>query len=232
MATSIDVMENITPILKTCSFLDAIPEERYLNVLNCLKSRRKQFQKDDTILNIGDYRQLAGVILQGTAEISFLDEGGNQINVDHIPSGKVFGAVLVCSQQKPSPIRMRAVTDCDVLFLDFTVLLQNDLPPCPFRAQVASNLLRDFARQAQFLNQRLRIISQKRLRDKIKVCLQTQPMDGKGVIRLPFNRNEWADFLYADRSALSRELSRMSDEGIISYQGKLIQVLDPDFLKN
>ena len=232
MATSIDVMDDITPILKTCSFLDAIPETRYANVLNCLKSRRKQFQKDDTILNIGDHKQLAGVVLRGTAEISFLDEGGSQINVDHISAGKVFGAVLVCSQQETSPIRMRAITDCDILFLDFTVLLQNDMPPCPFRAQVASNLLRDFARQAQFLNQRLRIISQKRLRDKIKVCLQAQPMDASGTIRLPFKRNEWADFLYADRSALSRELSRMSEEGIISYQGKSIRILDPNFLKN
>lgn len=231
-ATAIKMMEDIYPILRKCSFLDGIPEERYPNVIGCLKGKRKQFQKDETILNIGDHQQLAGVVLRGTAEVSFLDENGSQINVDHISTGKVFGAVLACSQQESSPVRMRAITDCDVLFLDFTVLLHNDGASCPFRAQAASNLLRDFARQARFLNQRLRTISQKRLRDKIKVCLQIQPMDADGTIRLPFKRNEWADYLYADRSALSRELSRMSNEGIIAYRGQEIRILDPDFLKN
>lgn len=160
----------------------------------------------------------------------FYDENGNQINVNHISSGASFGLELACSRQTASPIQLRAVTDCQVLFISFEAVLSVDLPPCPYRSRVASNLLRDFARQTLFLNQKLRILSQKRLRDKIKVYLQSQEIDENGQVRLPFSRNEMADFLYADRSALSRELSRMQQEGILTYHGQDFHILSPEFL--
>lgn len=225
-------MEEIYSVLRNCSIFDGVPEEKYPKLLQRLKAKRIAFRKDETILNIGDQSQLAGIVLRGSVELSFLDEGGSQINVNHISSKGVFGTERACLQGDVSPMQLKAITDCEVLFLDFSVLMNDNSPLCPFRMRIAANLLREFAHQTRFLNQRLRIITQKRLRDKIKVCLQGQPMDPDGTIRLPFKRNEWADFLYADRSALSRELGRMSDEGIIAYQGQEIRILDGDFLKN
>lgn len=231
MATP-NTMEDIYPILRSCSFFEGLPEEKYPKLLNRMKAKRKFFAKEETILNIGDHSQLAGIVLHGTVELSFLDENGNQININHIHCGAVFSIELACLQGDLSPMQLKAVSDCDVLFLDFGVLLDANSPLCPFRMRVASNLLRDFAQQNLFLNQRLRIITQKRLRDKIKVYLQCQHIDTDGKIRLPFNRSELADYLYVDRSALSRELSRMCDEGIITCQGQTIQILSSDFLKN
>lgn len=202
-------MEEIYPILHRCSFFDGIPEEKYANVLFCLQGSRQFFSRSETILNIGESSQMAGVVLSGTVELIFYDENGNQINVNHISQGEMFGSELACSQRTPSPVQLRATTDCDVLFLNFATLLNVEAPTCPYRARVAANLLRDFARQTLFLNQKLRILGQKRLRDKIKVYLQGQPMKQDGSVTLPFSRNEMADFLYVDRSALSRELSRM-----------------------
>ena len=225
-------MENIYPVLRTCSFFDGIPEEKYPNVLTCLRARRQCFTKGSSIMNIGDHSTLAGLMLQGSVEVSLLDENGNQINVNHIARGEGFGMAMACSQQEACPIRLQAITDCEVLFLDFTNVLDPDAPFCPFRNRVAANLLRDMARQTIFLNRRLRIMGQKRLRDKIKVYLQYQRTQPDGTIHIPFKRNEWADFLYADRSALSRELGRMADEGILEVQGHQLRILDADFLKN
>ena len=92
--------------------------------------------------------------------------------------------------------------------------------------------MQEFARRLQFLNLRVRILSQRRLRDKIKVYLQTLPHTEEGLIHLPMNRNKLADFLYADRSALSRELSRMQEEGILEVKGRDLRLKDLTFLLN
>ncbi len=231
MATA-NMTEDVCSALRRCCLFDGIPEERYPRLLERLKAKRACFRRDETILHIGDRSKTAGVVLSGCVALSFLDEGGNRVTVRQMGAHDVFGTELACLQGDASSLHLGAVSDCEILFLDFSVLMSDRSPLCPFRMKIVANLLRDFARQTQFLNRRLRVIGQKRLRDKIKICLQGLPADASGTIRLPFKRNEWADYLYADRSALSRELGRMSREGLISYHGRTIQVLDRDFLKN
>ncbi len=225
-------MEEIYPILHNCSYFEGIPEEKYPHVLRCLQARKKSFARDSTILNIGEPSRMAGVVLQGVVELSFYDENGSLVNVNHISDSGVFGAELACSRQNASPIQLCAVTDCQILFLNFSALLDPDASACPFRQRMSANLIRDFAHQTLFLNQKLRIMGQKRLRDKIKVYLQCQKITADGTICVPFKRSELADFLYVDRSALSRELGRMREEGILSFQGQNICVLDRSFLLN
>ena len=100
-----------------------------------------------------------------------------------------------------------------------------------YQATLASNLLRDFARQNFFLNRKLRIMSQKRLRDRVKVYLRGQGVAPDGVICVPFSRSEWAEFMGVNRSALSRELSNMQAEGILEIVGKDVRILDKSFLQ-
>ena len=224
-------MNDIYPMLHQCSFFDGIPEDKYPNVLSCLRAIRRAYPRGTSILNIGDSAHPAGLVLKGSLEISMLDEHGSQINVKHVPAGGVFGMAMACAGKAQSPVRLWALSDCELLFLDFTAILEPDLSDCPYRARVSANLVRDMARQTLFLNQRLRIIGQKRLRDKIKIFLQCQRIAPDGTVHIPFKRNELADYLYSDRSALSRELGRMAEEGILEVHGQNIRILDLNFLK-
>lgn len=225
------VMKNVYAVLHRCKFFEGIPEEKYPNVLRCLQAKQVAYTKNSTIQHIGEPAQMAGVVIHGTAELAFWDENGNQVNINHISSGEVFGAALACLEQQPCPIQVKALTDCEILLLNFNSLLNMEEPVCPYRMRVATNLLRDFAHQTLFLNQKLQIISQKRLRDKVKLYLRQQSFDKNGKVVLPYTRNEMADFLYVDRSALSRELGRMQQEGIISFQGQEFYILDKEFLE-
>ena len=81
-----------------------------------------------------------------------------------------------------------------------------------------------------FLNRKVRILGQKKLRDKIKVYLRGLEKKEDGTMKVVFNKSALAEFLGVDRSALSRELKRMQDEEIIVVSKDHIQVLDPDFL--
>lgn len=135
------------------------------------------------------------------------------------------------AQNPQTALCIWAVTDCEILFLDFASLFSMEGGTCPFKMRVSTNLLREFADKARFLNDKVRILAQKRLRDKLKVYLQLQTGSREGRIELPFRRNELAEFLCVDRSALSRELSRMQQEGILSYEGRKIYIHDQSFLK-
>lgn len=129
--------------------------------------------------------------------------------------GDVFGAELACNRNTASQTQLQAMTDCDILFCNFYNVMKPQAKACPYRQQVAANLLAEFAQQVIYLNLRLRIIGQKKLRDKIKIYSQSQRVDQSGIIHLPFSRVEWARFLYADRTALSREMGRLQNEGIL-----------------
>ena len=79
-------------------------------------------------------------------------------------------------------------------------------------------------------NSKIRILSQKKLRDKLKIYLQTLEIAPDGTVCASYSRRELSEYLYADRSALSRELCKMRDEGILNFSGSMLQILDPDFL--
>lgn len=107
---------------------------------------------------------------------------------------------------------------------------------CEEVRQVAAMLSMDISALAPellvFFNTKVRILAQKRLRDRLKIYLQTLTPDSKGCYHLLYSRTELADFLCVDRSALSRELCRMRDEKLLEFSGARIKILDHDFLRH
>ena len=95
--------------------------------------------------------------------------------------------------------------------------------------QVTANLMQGMAQQLLLFNTKVRILAQKRLRDRLKIYLQTLTPDEEGCCDLPYNRTELADFLCVDRSTLSRELCRMRDEGLLQFSGSKIQLMSTNF---
>lgn len=215
--------------LQQCAIFDGIPKCKYCNVLNCLHGEYQCFHKNQIISNIGDHNTITGIVLSGILELAFYDESGNQFTINYFFDAEIFGAERACYNDFENTVQLKALTDCRILFLDFTNLLDITEISCPYRERVTFNLLRDFARQTQFLHLKLRIIGQKKLRDKLKIYFQTLKKNKDGFITIPFNRKELADFIYADRSALSRELCNMRDEGIIEFHKSKIKILDSDF---
>lgn len=216
--------------LKSSGLFKGIPEEKYNNIFACLQARIAEYKSDTLIVNIGDRNFRAGIVLEGGLEEFIYDENANHVAIQHLKSGSVFGAELACGSSLSSQFYLKASVDTKVLLLDFKTLLSETTLTCPCRMQVTANLLQELSNQITFFNTKLRILSQKKLRDKLKIYLQTLEISKDNVIHLPFTRNKLAEFLYVDRSALSRELCRLRDEGILKFSGSNIKLLDPCFL--
>ena len=216
--------EDFALILR-CTLFQGFTERSLSEVLNWLGAFERSYHSGEMVFLIGDPMRYAGILLKGTVSVSFLDESSNSVNMNLFFPGELFGESLACLEGS-SPVQMKANSDCRILFLKLSAVTKAEAFPEEYQAVFVTNLLRDFARQNRFINRKLRIVSQKRLRDRILVYLREQETLPDGTVRIPFNRSEWAQYMGVNRSALARELSRMEEDGILKLDGRQIHLLD------
>lgn len=216
------ICQKYREVLRECGIFHGIPENEYPEILEYLRADLRHFGENEYLLHTGDTKIPCGIVLSGTAEALFYS-GFVQFEGNQIAEGEMFGAEFVCSEPQKSTIQIRTVTECDILFLNLKVLFDTS---CPFSGQmsVAVNIIKLLACQNIFLTMKLRIYSQTSLRNKVLAYLYSMPSEN-GIITMPFNQTKLAKFLGVNRSALSRELGRMVDEGIIKTDGKTIEII-------
>ena len=182
-------------------------------------------------LCIGDRISKAGIVLRGLARIEFYDEAGSSSIIADVGEGMSF-AEAIAAGGIPSVVQVSAVYDTDVLWVDVGRLLSADaVSQSPVAATILVNAVRMLSRKNMLLNKKMQMIAQKRLRDRIKLYLLMQrSAREEGRATFSFNRSDLARYFSSDRSALSRELARMSSEGIIALDDRDIILLKSDFL--
>ena len=210
--------------IRKCYLFDNIPDEQLADAIKLMNGRIKKIEKDDFIVQLGGELPSAGLLLKGRIESSFPNENFDQITMHSFGGGYLFGEALVINNAKNSPVQVRAVEDCIVLFIDLKVIYHSDIQS-PLRVILTENLIKSLARKNLILNQKVRILSRKSLRERILFYLGTLPKDKNGWVKIPFNKTVLAEYLGVNRSALSRELGRMQDEEILISDGRKMKTL-------
>lgn len=211
--------------IRKCYLFDGIKDEQLADAIKLLNGRIKKVIKDDYIVQLGGTIQYAGLLLKGKIESSFQNENFDQITMHTFTGGYLFGEGLVINHAKNSPVQVRAVEDSVVLFIDLEMIYAA-ADNSPVRNILARNLIKSLAKKNLILNQKVRILSQKSLRDRIFIYLRTLPKDRDGYAKIPFTQTALAEYLGVNRSALSRELGRMQNEGLLVIDGKKIKIID------
>ena len=209
--------------IRKCYLFDGIKDEQLPEAIKLLNGRIKRVEKDDFIVKLGGVLRNAGLLLKGKIESSFQNENYDQITMHTFTGGYLFGEALVINDAKNSPVQVRTVEDSIVLFIDLSAIYQSEIAS-PLRTILAENLIKSIARKNLILNQKVRILSQKSLRDRILIYLCTLPKDKNGFVKIPFTQTALAEHLGVNRSALSRELGRMQDEGMIIVDKSRIKI--------
>lgn len=211
--------------IRKCYLFDGIEDEQLIDAIKLLNGRIKKVAKDDYVVQLGGTMQYAGLLLKGKIESSFQNENFDQITMHTFTGGYLFGEGLVINHAKNSPVQVRAVEDSVVLFIDLEMIYAA-ADNSPIRNILAGNLIKSLAKKNLILNQKVRILSQKSLRDRIFIYLRTLPKDKDGYVKIPFTQTALAEYLGVNRSALSRELGRMQNEGLLVIDGKRIKIID------
>lgn len=210
-----------------------LEQNQILDLMNCLKPTISRYKSGEFIALSGDVMTNIGVLVSGEINISKETASGDVMIISKLKEGDLFGEVAALSGLCKAPANVIAKTDCVVLFLNPANFLNKQACTCNSYHQFIQNMIMTLARKAYRLNKKIDYLVIKSLRGKICAYLSDAYREKNSTeISLPFNRNDFAEFLYVSRPSLSRELSRMRDEGIIEFKGNNIEILNLDAVTN
>ena len=195
-----------------------------LELLKCIGIKTKVYKKDTIIVKQSSKIDFLGVILSGNATIIKTDSMGNKTIVEELKMNDIFGHNIVCCGLDRSPVDIIADKECEILFLPFEKVVTPCEKLCPYHLQLIKNVMKMISKRNSLLNNKIDIIGQKTTRDKILALLDKYRNDEK-VFSIPYSREEMAKFLHVDRSAMSRELCKMRDEGILRFHKNHFELL-------
>ncbi|MDD2569043.1 MAG: Crp/Fnr family transcriptional regulator [Clostridia bacterium] len=211
-------MKRYLDILKNVSLFRNIEFENLAAMLSCLGTRKQEYEAGCVIILAGDKIQDVGIVIKGTIQIIKEDIMGNRAIIAKLNESDIFSETLACANVEESPVTVMALTPATVLFISVKRIVTTCSSSCVFHTTLVSNLLKVIAEKNIYLTNKMNILSQRTIREKILTYLTTQADNaGSLIFTIPFNRGELADFLSVDRSALSRELANMQALGLIDY---------------
>ena len=218
-------MNNNVEILRKVKLFDAI-DDKLEDMLQCLGSEEKKYDRGEIILMTGQPVTSVGVVLSGEVQIIQEDYYGNRSILTELKPGQIFGEAFASAGIRESPVTILAKSNCRIMFLAIERIISTCPNSCIFHSQLMENLLKILARKNILLSSKNQLLSQRTIRDKVLSYLGLQS-EKKGSLEfeIPFSRNELADFLCVDRSALSRVLSQLKKDGTIEYQNQHFRLL-------
>jgi len=211
-------VENFTDILNSCPLFYNIQKNDIQTLISCLYAVKKQFKKNSFIFVPEDKADSIGIVLLGTVDILREDFWGNRAILTRIETGGLFGEAFSCAQVEKLPVSVMAVEDSDIFLLNCGRILTSCASSCEFHSGLIKNLVRILANKNIMLTQKLEHITQRTTREKLLSYLSQQVRINKNnKFDIPFNRQELADYLSLDRSAMSAELSKMQNENLLRF---------------
>lgn len=143
---------------------------------------------------------------------------GNKSILNHIRPGGIFAEAYACVPAQPMLVNAVAASPAEILFLDVRKILQVCSNSCSFHSRLICRLVSIIAQKNLQLSQRILHTAPKTIRERLISYLSAQSLLlGLKSFSIPFNRQQLADYLNVDRSALSNELSKMQKDGILKY---------------
>ena len=218
-----------TELLLQHDLFEGIPAEALPELLNALGGELKRYAAGTDIMRMGRAPIVTGIILTGAVEVSFLNENADQIDMSIFEAGKSFGETMEGANLSASRMFVKALRDTVILRISFRQLYARTECSDPHLWRFTLNMLRRISQKGIFYQHKIRIMGQKSIRAKLSVYLQAIAGEDAAGLR-EMNQTQLARYLGVERSALSREMSHLRDEGIIDYDRKTLRVLQPDFL--
>lgn len=221
------MVENYLYQLKKNSLFRNIDSSQILELMNGLKPRIVRYKANEMIVLAGNTINEIGVVVFGEVSVTKTTTFEDVTVVDDLKEGEQFGELVALSGNEKSPVSVVAKKDCTIVFLNPSRFFSLDGSVYAAHAQFIQNAVMTIAKKALTLNKKIDYLVIKSLRGRVCAVLSDFYEERKNtVITLPFNRNDFADFLNVSRPSLSRELGRMKDEGLINFKGKKIEILN------
>ena len=215
--------------LKEVKLFAGLDENSYEPALTCLHTKIAKYKKGLILQLTGDLIKSIGIVLDGCIEISRTDCSGNRLIINRVEYPAMFGEAFAFAGVEFSPVTLTALEDSTVLHLDFKSIINDEVSSeCSYHKMIITNMLKIMAHKNVFLSSRLELVTKKTTRSKLAAfLLHSSELAKCANFEIPYNRNQLADYLSVNRSAMSNELCKMRKEGILDFQKNRFAIHKP-----
>lgn len=211
-------------VLSQCGLFKGMTEQEAVQLLHCLHGEKAVYEKNEILFRMGEPVTACALVLSGAVRAESVNAAGERSVTAYHSAGALVGDVLMATPGGVSPVYVLAAERTEVLFLPFHHLMGGCEKCCICHFRLRENLISEIAQKYWLQRRRIRYLSEKSLRERILLYLHDEA-DGRTEFQLTGTREDMADFLCVNRSALSRELSRMKADGIVDLERKQIRLV-------
>ncbi len=229
-------MQEYLPILKKTRLFAGITETEIVSMLSCLGARTKQYEKGETVFPQGGHVPDIVILLEGALHIRYVDYWGNLSVPGHVSEGEMFSEFCTAPDSGAFQNDLIAAEKSVVAFFDVKRIITTCSAACRFHQTVVQNLFFALSEKNRNLMSKIRHMSGRTTRAKLISYLSEEAKKQcASEFTIPFNRQQLADYLSVDRSAMSLELCKMRDAGMLEFDKnrfKLIRDRDNKYGKD
>ena len=211
-------MKNYISVLKRTQLFAGVGENEIDAMLDCLQAKLCEYKKGEVIFRQGEYLSYVTILVKGSLHIQADDFWGNRSIVNTVNVGEVFGEAYAVPNSGAILNDVVAVEDSTVIFFDIKRMLTTCSSACKFHSIVIQNLFYTISEKNRKLVRKLGHMSKRTTREKLISYLseESKRQNSRNFV-ISFNRQQLADFLSVDRSAMSNELCKMRDDGLLTF---------------
>jgi CRP-like cAMP-binding protein len=219
-------MEKYLDVLKTVILFKGIDESDLRPLLSCLCAKAFLYEKGQSVFLSGESIECFGIVLSGQVQVVQDDYYGNRSILAQVDTGGLFGESFACAEIKTLPFSVITTTEGELLFIDCHKLAVPCAKACSFHSKLIQNMLSIVSLKNISLTQKIELTSKRTTREKLLAYLSAEAKKaGRSRFSIPFNRQELADYLSVERSAMSAELSKLRDNGILNFSKNKFELL-------
>lgn len=212
--------------ISRCPLFAHISSEDILRALDLLSAKIIRAEKDAIILHQGMPAKVFGLVLEGCAQVIAGDTSGNHTLIATLHAGDLFAEAFAFSGIPALPVSVVAAPECTALLLDHSRMHMHRQSEFPAHPILIANLLRIISSKNLQLNQKITVLSQRSTRDKLMAYLRLQQqLSGSSRFTISLDRQELADYLCVERSAMSSEIGKMKKAGLIACRKNEFEIL-------
>ena len=205
-------------VISNSSIFKGMNDEEIAEVLKAADTKTYEYKKGEYILHAGERVEKFGMVLSGRALVIQEDFWGNRNIMTALSAGELFAESFACASGAVATVSVAAESDCSVAFISASGIIGLADSDLPFCRRVIKNLITDMASKNLRFNEKIMHMSQRTTREKLLSFLSFYARKMNVCeFDIPFSRQQMADYLSVERSAMSAELSRLRRDGIISY---------------
>ena len=195
-------------------------------MLGCIGYHIGTFEKGDIVAFEEENIRHIGILLSGAVDMVKEDLWGNKTMLVRMRKDELFGETFACGEDNLSVVTFVVSEDAKILFMPFDRVMHSCTMACVFHHRLIENMVHIIANKNRDLMRKVEVVSKRTIREKLLAYLSIQAqIQERRYFEIPLGRVELAEYLCVDRSALTRELVKMKEDGLIDYDKNCFRIL-------